>query len=106
MRGKAEKDQDEKEALKEKVLKYVLRGLSVEKACARVGVTQELIIRWSFSDRMFGHHLITAKAQFEAGLRLKEDDNTVIQARTMAKGKDGEWEDKYHLDTFAHAKKK
>ena len=61
---------------------------------------------------MFGHHLITAKAQFEAGLRLKKDDNTVIEAKVWEKNKDGEWEwtgkweEIHHCDTYAHAKQK
>lgn len=111
-------------AVKDRLVKCFRMGLGVEETCAQIGMTRESLLHWAINDRMLGHHLITAKAQFEAGLRLKEGDNTVIQAKVMkkimkiGKGKKGGlvwtgewewtgiWEDKYHCDTYAHAKQK
>lgn len=129
MRGKALTNrrymtEEEIEAIKSKLLKYFAEGLSIDEVSAKAGMSPEALIQWARTDLMLGHHLITAQAQFEAGLRLKKGDNTVIQAKIMkkvmkeGKGKKvvlvwtgewewtGKWEDKYHLDTFAHAKQK
>jgi len=115
---------EEISAIKDRVLESFRRGSSVEEACAEVGMTKEILTGWASSDRMFGHHLITVKAQAEAGLRLKKGNNTVIEAKVMKKimkkgtGKKGNlvwtgewewtgrWEEIHHCDTYAHAKQK